>query len=59
MTKKQIMGILRHVLTFVGGLVVAKGLATDALMMELTGATVTLVGGLWSILDKIKTDKES
>mgnify|MGYP000524592351 CR=1 FL=1 len=58
MSKEQIMGIVRHVLTFVGGIFVAKGLATDAFMIELVGGGMTLIGGVWSIIDKVKSNKE-
>jgi hypothetical protein len=54
MTKEQVLGIVRHVLTFVGGVLVAKGLATDVMSNELIGAAMTLVGGVWSIISKNK-----
>jgi hypothetical protein len=54
MTKEQIQGIVRHALTFVGGILIMKGLATDSSVQELIGATVTLVGGVWSIISKKK-----
>ena len=52
MKKEQLLGIVRHVLTFVGGILVARGLATDVLSNELIGAAMTLVGGIWSITSK-------
>lgn len=52
MTKERILGILRHVLTFVGGIVVAKGWLDDATFVELAGAVVSLVGALWSVFSK-------
>ena len=52
MNKEQIMGLVRHVLTFVGGIIVAKGLATDAMTSELIGGIMTVVGTSWSILSK-------
>jgi uncharacterized membrane protein YphA (DoxX/SURF4 family) len=54
MKKEQLLGIVRHVLTFVGGILVARGLATDVLSNELIGAAMTLVGGIWSIISKNK-----
>lgn len=54
MTKEQVLGIVRHVLTFVGGVLVAKGLATDVMSNELIGAAMTLVGGVWSVISKNK-----
>jgi hypothetical protein len=52
MNKEQVLGVLRHSLTFLGGILVAKGLVDDALVAELSGAVITLIGGLWSILIK-------
>jgi hypothetical protein len=57
MNKEQVMGIVRHVLTFVGGAIVAKGLTTDAIMVELTGAAMTAIGAIWSIVSKIKSEQ--
>ena len=52
MKKEQVLGIVRHVLTFAGGILVAKGIATEAMSQELIGATITLIGGIWSIVSK-------
>jgi len=52
MNKEQVLGVLRHTLTFFGGILVAKGLVDEATAMELSGALITLVGGLWSVLVK-------
>ena len=50
MNKEQVMGILRHTLTFVGGILVMKGLASDAMTQETIGALMTAVGAVWSIV---------
>jgi hypothetical protein len=52
MKKEQVLGIVRHILTFAGGVLVAKGIATEALSQELIGAVITLIGGIWSIVAK-------
>jgi len=52
MNKEQLLGILRHVLTFVGGIVVTKGLVDESLYTELVGGVMTLVGAVWSIVSK-------
>ena len=52
MNKEQVLGVLRHSLTFLGGLLMAQGLLDDAMVAELSGAIITLVGGLWSVLIK-------
>jgi hypothetical protein len=55
MKKEQILGILRHLLTFVGGILVARGIGNSDLVAEITGGLVTAVGGLWSFFAKNPT----
>lgn len=52
MNRVVVLGVIRHALTFVGGIFVAKGLVDETLLPEITGAVITLVGAVWSILDK-------
>jgi hypothetical protein len=52
LTKEQILGIVRHALTFVGGIVVMKGLVDETLVTELIGGAMTLTGAIWSIINK-------
>jgi hypothetical protein len=52
MTKEQILGIIRHALTFAGGILITKGIVDDATFAELSGAALTLIGGIWSIVAK-------
>ena len=52
MNKEQVLGILRHTLTFVGGILITKGLIDESTLAELSGAFITLVGGFWSVLAK-------
>jgi hypothetical protein len=54
MNKEQVLGIVRHVLTFVGGVVIAKGFLEEGVVAEIIGGTLTVVGAVWSIVDKIK-----
>lgn len=54
MNAAQWLGIIRHVLTFAGGFVVAKGWADDATVQTIIGALVTVAGGIWSALDQTK-----
>ena len=54
MKKEQILGILRHSLTFLGGLLVMKGLEDETTATEIIGGIVTLVGTVWSIVEKVK-----
>ena len=57
MNKDQIIGIIRHALTFAGGAIVAKGLASEEVVVELTGALITAIGAIWSIVVKMKTEE--
>jgi len=52
MNKQQVMGIVRHVLTFVGGILVLKGYTSDADYMAFSGLISTAIGSIWSIIDK-------
>ena len=52
LTKEQILGIVRHALTFVGGIVVMKGLVDVTMVTEIIGGVMTLVGAVWSVIDK-------
>jgi hypothetical protein len=54
LTKEQVIGIIRHSMTFVGGLLLMKGIVDEALLSELTGGIITLVGTIWSIVEKNK-----
>jgi multisubunit Na+/H+ antiporter MnhG subunit len=54
MNKEQILGILRHVLTFLGGLGIAKGWIDENTVLEVVGAVSTLVGVIWSFVNKNK-----
>jgi hypothetical protein len=50
MNKEQVMGIVRHALTFIGGILIIKGLAEEGMVNETIGAVVTAVGAVWSVL---------
>jgi hypothetical protein len=54
MNKNQILGILRHSLTFIGGILVMRGLVDETTATEIVGGIITLVGTIWSIVDKTK-----
>lgn len=48
MNKTQVLGIIRHLLTFGGGFVVAKGWGSEALVTEVVGGIVAITGAIWS-----------
>lgn len=52
LTKEQVLGIVRHTLTFVGGIIVMKGLVDEATVTEIIGGIMTLTGTIWSVIDK-------
>lgn len=54
LTREQIEGIIRHSLTTVGGVLIAKGLIDDAILTEVIGAAITISVIVWSIIDKRK-----
>tara|TARA_R110000803_G_scaffold122977_1_gene190966 strand:- start:24 stop:200 length:177 start_codon:yes stop_codon:yes gene_type:complete len=55
--KQKTLGIVRHALTFLGGVLVTQGVLDDALFAELFGAAMTIIGGVWSVIDKNKAEK--
>jgi hypothetical protein len=54
MKKEQVLGIVRHSLTFIGGILLMKGLVDEATWTEISGSALTLVGTVWSVVDKTK-----
>jgi hypothetical protein len=52
LTKEQVLGIVRHALTFIGGIVIARGLVDETLVTECIGGALTLTGAIWSIINK-------
>jgi len=55
MNKESILGVVRHLLTFSGGLLVTKGIGLDEqMMLEAVGSIITLIGIVWSVRQKKK-----
>lgn len=52
MNQEQVLGLVRHALTFIGGLLITKGFVDEGIWSELSGAVMTLIGGVWSVLSK-------
>ena len=48
------LGLVRHILTFVGGYLVTSGVLTEPTLSTGIGAIVTLIGVVWSVVDKNK-----
>jgi hypothetical protein len=54
LSREQVLGIVRHVLTFAGGLAVAKGMVDAATLETIIGSAATLIGAIWSVVAKNK-----
>jgi len=52
LTKEQYLGLLRHALTFIGGVGVVLGKVDEGQTTEIISLAVTLVGMIWSVLSK-------
>lgn len=59
MNKDTILSILRHLLTFVGGLVVAKGYLSESLATQLIGGIPTFIGAAWGAVDEYRAWKKA
>ena len=47
-----ILGVVRHTLTSAGGALIAKGTVTSVALDQGVGAVITLIGIVWSIIEK-------
>lgn len=52
MNKETILGFVRHILTFAGGLGVSEGIITADELTTAVSAVITLAGVIWSAIDK-------
>ena len=52
--QSAIIALLRHLLTFIGGTLVAKGILDTATLTEIIGSVLTLLSVGWMALDKSK-----
>lgn len=59
MNQDQIFGIIRHVLTTLGGVAVTKGWIDEESILELTGLVMSAVGFAWSFWIKKKANVEA
>ena len=48
MSKEKLLGIVRHVLTFGGGFLMAEGLVDEAILNVIVTGVIALVGAVWS-----------
>lgn len=52
MNKEQILSIVRQVLTALGVILLTTGVMQDGMFSEISGAIMTLISSIWSIVDK-------
>jgi len=55
--KAAAIALLRHLLTFIGGTLVAKGIVDAEVLQEIIGAILTLLSVGWMAIDKVKAPK--
>lgn len=54
MRKEQILGLIRHSLTFAGGVLIMKGIIDPTVYETISGALLTLIGSVWSVIENNK-----
>jgi hypothetical protein len=54
MNKDMILGLARHILTTLGGVLAGKGVIGASDVEIAVGAVVALAGVIWSVVDKKK-----
>ena len=52
LNKEQILSIIRQVLTATGAILITAGVMQDGMYTELLGTIMTLISGIWSVVDK-------
>jgi len=56
--QSAVIALLRHLLTFIGGTLVAKGILDSAALTEVIGAILSLVSVGWMAISKYKSTAE-
>jgi positive regulator of sigma E activity len=56
--QSAVIALLRHLLTFIGGALVAKGILDSAALTEIIGAIITLVSTGWMLVTKYNKPTE-
>jgi len=55
LSKEQVLGIVRHGLSFLGGILLVKGHVSEGQWYEISGAAMSLLSVVWSVVDKKQT----
>jgi hypothetical protein len=53
----KIKGLIRHILTFLGGYLVTQGIIDEQTLTEIVGAVITIIGFVWSWTEKPTEEK--
>jgi len=56
--QSAVIALLRHLLTFIGGTLVAKGILDSAAMTEVIGAIISILSVTWMAVSKYKAPAE-
>ncbi len=54
MNKTQVLSLVRHTLTFVGGILIAHGVVEESIIEQIVATTMTLAGLIWGVVEKKK-----
>ena len=54
MNREEILGVVRHALTIMGGYLVSRGVVDEATITVAAGSVTSIIGVVWSIFDKRK-----
>lgn len=52
MKKDAFLSLLRHALTYLGGIATTHGVITDSTVQELIGPILTIAGIAWGVIDE-------
>ena len=55
--KDSALSVIRHILTFIGGFLVAKGWLSEA-GLEIVGAILAAIGVVWGAVDEYQASKK-
>ncbi len=56
--QSAVIALIRHLLTFIGGTLVAKGILDSAALTELIGALISILSVTWMAVSKYKAPAE-
>jgi len=56
--QSAVIALLRHLLTFIGGTLVAKGILDSAALTEIIGAIISILSVSWMAISKYKEPAE-